>query len=76
MRIGSSLIGLTLLGLLLVGTAGAGEEARLVESINLYRGEVRSCAAVQGNHSRHCRRWQPIAVWCWRYRGARICTGR
>lgn len=44
MRIGSSLIGLTLLGLLLVGTAGAGEEARLVESINLYRGEVRSCA--------------------------------
>lgn len=42
MRIGSSVMGFALL--LLAGNAGAVEEVRLVESINLYRGEVRSCA--------------------------------
>lgn len=46
MRIESSLVRLVLsvLGLVCAGAVGAAEESRLVESINLYRAEVRSCA--------------------------------
>lgn len=46
MRIESSLVRLVLsvLGLVCAGAVVAAEESRLVESINLYRAEVRSCA--------------------------------
>lgn len=46
MRLTSSLVGLALLALALMGpgVASASEEARLVESINHYRSEVRRCA--------------------------------
>lgn len=46
MRSGSSVVGRALgaLALVFAGAASAAQEAQLVESINHYRGEVRSCA--------------------------------
>ncbi|WPC06475.1 CAP domain-containing protein [Pseudomonas sp. MBLB4123] len=46
MRVRSSVVRFTLLalGLLVAAAAGASEEARLVESINAYRGEAQRCA--------------------------------